>query len=65
MTQAEYQTFLDDLVSAGVIQESDKLDLGYYPDLIVIDPDAPAFHEVVENDPFEHYFNMGQAGGTP
>lgn len=46
MTQAEYQSFLDDLVSAGVIQEADKIHLGYYPDLIVLDPDAPACHEV-------------------
>lgn len=64
MTQAEYQAFLDDLVSAGVIQESDKLGLGYYPDLIVLDPDAPACHEVREYDPFEHYLNMEQAGGN-
>lgn len=64
MTQAEYQAFLDGLVSAGVIQESDKLGLGYYPDLIVIDPDAPKCHEVREYDPFEHYLNMAQAGGN-
>ena len=64
MTQAEYQAFLDDLVSAGVIQEADKIHLGYYPDLIVLDPDAPACHEVREYDPFEHYLNMEQAGGN-
>lgn len=64
MTQAEYQAFLDDLVAAGVIEESDKLDLRYYPDIIVLDPDAPKSHEVVENDPFELYLNLAQAGGN-
>ena len=36
MTQEEYQAFIDDLISAGVLQESDKSYVRYDPNLVAV-----------------------------
>ena len=36
MTQEDYQAFIDDLISAGVLQESDKSYVRYDPNVVVI-----------------------------
>ena len=70
MTQKEYQAFIDDLISAGVLQESDKFYVRYDPNMVVVDLGERGFvcREVtptyLEYCPDGYYFTLAQAGGN-
>lgn len=70
MTQEEYRAFLDDLVSADVIQESDKIDLRYDPNTILVDLGEKGFRmrkiTPIESQYYAngYYNNLEQAGGN-
>lgn len=68
MTQEEYQAFIDDLISAGVFQESDKFYIRYDPNIVVITPEDCGCFEVtptyLEYKPDGYFFTLTQAGGN-
>lgn len=78
MTQEEYQAFIDDLISAGVLQESDRSYVRYDPDIVAVGSvfDAvgspfytgqkgyPMMQPVTANITNGSYHSLTQAGGN-
>ena len=78
MTQEEYQSFIDDLISAGVLQQSDKSYVRYDPNLVavgsVFDTIGSPFYTaqkgyfmmqpVTANIDNGYYHSLTQAGGN-
>ena len=70
MTQKDYQAFIDDLISAGVLQESDRMSVGYYPGIVVVgrgddigQKGYPAMNPLAEWNVNGHYYSLSDAGG--
>ena len=78
MTQEEYQAFIDDLISAGVLQESDKSYVRYDPNLVAVgsafdmvgspfytgQKGYPMMQAVTANITNGFYHSLTQAGGN-